>query len=89
MTYICRKPSADNDAVEWLPMTNQYGPYLRIDNPCSMQENFFNEYNITITEGLEGERLHEKNIASIAHTLAVSYSFISVIALQIMFIQYL
>jgi hypothetical protein len=37
----------------WLPMSTTVGPYLRIDEAPSLRDNFYVEYNITATEGLE------------------------------------
>ncbi|XP_046687173.1 uncharacterized protein LOC124372811 [Homalodisca vitripennis] len=34
-------------------MTSTVGPYLRIEQPSSLQANFYMEYNITASEGLD------------------------------------
>ncbi|XP_075211345.1 carboxylesterase 4A-like [Lycorma delicatula] len=47
------KPSVESEPrIQWPPMSNRFGPYLRIDDPSSVRDNFLVEYNITITEGL-------------------------------------
>ncbi|KAG8252389.1 hypothetical protein J6590_057810 [Homalodisca vitripennis] len=46
-------PSAHDLENVWLPMTSTVGPYLRIEQPSSLQANFYMEYNITASEGLD------------------------------------
>ncbi|XP_054284421.1 glutactin-like [Macrosteles quadrilineatus] len=46
-------PKSSHMRGSWLPMTTSVGPYLRIDDDPSLRENFYVEYNIAATEGLD------------------------------------
>ncbi|XP_073986767.1 juvenile hormone esterase-like isoform X2 [Rhodnius prolixus] len=49
---IYGKPTPATGVFEWPPMTNNFGPYLRIDAHNAIRQNFIDEYTITIKEGL-------------------------------------
>ncbi|KAK9510784.1 hypothetical protein O3M35_005496 [Rhynocoris fuscipes] len=48
---IYGKPVPASGVVEWPPMSNNFGPYLRIDTHNAIRDNFIDEYTITIKEG--------------------------------------
>lgn len=48
-----RQPSSPHIKDYWKPISSPVGPYLRIDHISPLKDNFYTEYNITATEGLQ------------------------------------
>lgn len=51
-----------SDNLQWPPMDNQNGPYLKINEPISVGQNYFDEFAATVRDEAKGISIAKKDI---------------------------